>query len=64
MEHRDAGAGREPHGQRLGGHRQRDPGKKHNTVLASANNAETVTDYADTRLRVLAQRRVIPPVTG
>jgi uncharacterized repeat protein (TIGR01451 family) len=40
------------------------PGKKHNTVLASANNADTVSAYADTSLRVLAQRRIIPPVTG
>jgi uncharacterized repeat protein (TIGR01451 family) len=40
------------------------PGNKHNTALASADNAKTVHAYADTRLRVLAQVRVIPPVTG
>jgi uncharacterized repeat protein (TIGR01451 family) len=40
------------------------PGNKHNTVLASANNAKTVHAYSDTRLRVAAQVRVIPPVTG
>jgi uncharacterized repeat protein (TIGR01451 family) len=38
------------------------PGNKHNTVLASADNAQTVHAYSDTRLRVLAQ--IIPPVTG
>jgi uncharacterized repeat protein (TIGR01451 family) len=40
------------------------PGKKQNTVVASANNADTVSDVADTLLRVIAQRRIIPPVTG
>ncbi len=40
------------------------PGNKRNWVFASATNAETVTAYADTRVRFIAQRRVIPPVTG
>ena len=40
------------------------PGTKQNTVVASANNADTVSDVADTSLRVLFQRRIIPPVTG
>jgi uncharacterized repeat protein (TIGR01451 family) len=40
------------------------PGKKRNTVLASARNADTVHAIADTLLRVIAQRRIIPPVTG
>ncbi len=40
------------------------PGKKRNRVFASATNAETVNAYADTRVRFIAQRRVIPPVTG
>jgi uncharacterized repeat protein (TIGR01451 family) len=38
------------------------PGSKHNTVIASADNAKSVSDYSDTVL--VAQRRVIPPVTG
>jgi hypothetical protein len=38
------------------------PGLKRNLALASADNADLVQDPADTR--VLAQRRVIPPVTG
>ena len=38
------------------------PGLKRNLALASAVNANLVQDNADTR--VLAQRRVIPPVTG
>ncbi len=40
------------------------PGKKRNWVFASATNAETATASADTRVRFIAQRRVIPPVTG
>ena len=42
--------------------RGRSPGLKRNHVLATAVNAQTAQDIADTR--VLAQRRVIPPVTG
>jgi uncharacterized repeat protein (TIGR01451 family) len=38
------------------------PGLKRNLVLATAVNAQTAQDNADTR--VLAQQRVIPPVTG
>lgn len=38
------------------------PGLKRNLAQASADNADLVQDPADTR--VLAQRRVIPPVTG
>jgi uncharacterized repeat protein (TIGR01451 family) len=38
------------------------PGPKRNYVLATAVNAQTAQDHSDTR--VLAQRRVIPPVTG
>ncbi len=40
------------------------PGLKRNHVFATANNADTVNAFADTRVRVIAQRRVIPPVTG
>jgi uncharacterized repeat protein (TIGR01451 family) len=37
------------------------PGLKRNLVLASAVNAQLVTDRADTRVRA---RRRVPPVTG
>jgi hypothetical protein len=38
------------------------PGLKRNLALATAVNANLAGDDADTR--VLAQRRIIPPVTG
>jgi hypothetical protein len=38
------------------------PGLKRNLSLATASNADLVQDPA--ARRVLAQRRVIPPVTG
>jgi uncharacterized repeat protein (TIGR01451 family) len=38
------------------------PGLKRNLALATAVNANLARDNAD--LRVLAQRRIIPPVTG
>ena len=38
------------------------PGLHHNKVFATAANANLARDDADTR--ILAQRRVIPPVTG
>jgi hypothetical protein len=38
------------------------PGLKRNLAVATAVNANQAQDPADTR--VLAQRRVIPPVTG
>jgi uncharacterized repeat protein (TIGR01451 family) len=38
------------------------PGLKRNHALATAVNANLARDHSDTR--VLAQRRVIPPVTG